>query len=275
MVRLAALLEQLARAGTSVHVRQGRLGLSPQKALARFAPLLRQHKPRLLELAEAAGGVLPPERLAELAQELAEPPGSGMSGAVDCPELPAAPEIFTPATLEHLLEQGVTRPTVVELEGTGKIRIYPTREWWERGRRGDDTVEFYAAELRRALPMLRDAWARKLLSLKRAFGDEVRELHAPQPEPAPQLAPWARAVLEGADRGRVSYPLLLELVEPEPEVRLLTRLCLSRDELAHTLAELSRYQPTTARLLKTRSFAVLLSVGPDASPVLRLGVVNK
>lgn len=73
MAGLAPLLHALAQAGVSVHVHQGRLGVAPQEALPRFAPLLKQHKTRLLELAAGAGGTLPPEHLAGLAQELAEP----------------------------------------------------------------------------------------------------------------------------------------------------------------------------------------------------------
>lgn len=78
MAGLAPLLERLAQAGVSVHVRQGRLGVVPQEALARFAPLLKEHKPKLLELAAGAGGTLPPERLAALAQALAAPQSLGL-----------------------------------------------------------------------------------------------------------------------------------------------------------------------------------------------------
>lgn len=74
MAGLGELLEQLARAGASVHLRQGRLGLTPQAVLVRFAEPLKEHKAELLKLAEAEGGHLTPERLAALAREFADCP---------------------------------------------------------------------------------------------------------------------------------------------------------------------------------------------------------
>ena len=75
--------------------------------------------------------------------------------------------------------------------------------------------------------------------------------HQHQPdEPAPQLADWAQAVLEGAERWGITYPVLVELLHPEPETKILTRLAESRGELERTLAELSRYEPKQVCLLR-------------------------
>lgn len=118
-------------------------------------------------------------------------------GGAPTPSSRPQAEVFTPEALEALLDRVQTqrRPWDVVLEGGEKIRIYPTREQWERerGRREDGAVEFYAAELRRALPMLKAGYTGQVLALKRAFGGELvdwRPPAIPSPEPpAPSPTP--------------------------------------------------------------------------------------
>lgn len=151
------------------------------------------------------------DRLEEALRESKRKEGAQKTVEASAPTPPpasrpqAVEEVFTPETLEALLDrvQRQRRPWEAVLEGGERVRVYPTREWWERarGRGGDGAVEFYAAELRRALPMLKEGYARQLLALKRALGAEVVDWRPPAtPEPPTQARPQAQPASRPQER---------------------------------------------------------------------------
>lgn len=89
-------------------------------------------------------------------------------------DTPDSPEVFTPEILEVLVERvrAEGRAWEVGLEGGKTVRIYPTREDWERGDRTG--LEFYADELLPLLPALS-----KILLLKEVFSAELVDWKPP------------------------------------------------------------------------------------------------